>query len=80
MALDLQDPLGWFVAFADLIFHVEVDHYPALSTAYLRLSSCGRGPSKSQRFPSRSRNTATLPYGSALGAEMKLTPAAAIRS
>jgi len=39
-----------------------------------------RGPSRSQRLPSRSRNTATLPYGSARGAVTKSTPAASMRA
>src|SRR5579871_6026579 len=37
------------------------------------------GPSKSQRLPSTSRNTATLPYGSIRGIDTKCTPAATIR-
>ena len=37
------------------------------------------GPSRSQRLPSRSMNTATRPYGSSVGNETNVTPASIIR-
>ena len=39
----------------------------------------GSSPKRSQRFPSRSRNTATFPYGSSRGGETNRTPAATMR-
>ena len=41
---------------------------------------CQAGPSRSQRLPAMSTNTATRPYGSVRGWVTKSTPAAAIRS
>ena len=47
---------------------------------YLSVALDAERPSRSQRLPSISKNTATCPYGSTRGAVTNLTPAATIRA